>query len=170
MDVLRGASSQVGAARVVHTLFQASEDDAKKWRMEGPHYDYVRLDMAKNNLGKRWPEPRWFKFGEERIGEDAVGVLKPASLGVVQDNRADILAEAMHRAGQTEARATEVVAALPVEHRKLFGKNKTHWAREVKGAFFGPPEHETKWGVLSWSSDGKTSPLTLHLKTAPTVH
>jgi AAA domain len=170
MDAIRGASSQVGAARIAHTLLLASADDAKKWSMEGSHYEYVRLDMAKNNLGRRWSEPRWFRFGEERIGEDPVGVLKPAPLGPIEDNRADILAEAMHKTGLTEARATEVVAGLPQEHRKLFGK-KAHWAREVKGAFFGPLEHETKWGALSWSSSGgKTSPLMLHLKTSPTVH
>jgi AAA domain/Bifunctional DNA primase/polymerase, N-terminal/Primase C terminal 1 (PriCT-1) len=170
MDVLRGASSQVGAARIVHTLFQASEDDAKKWRMEGPHYEYVRLDMAKNNLGKRWSEPRWFRLGEEKVGEEPMGVLKPAALGVVQDDRADILAEAMRTTGLDEAKAKDVIAGLPEHRKKLFGKNPAHWAKEAQKAFVGPPEHESKWGVLTWSCAGERSPMWLHLKPAPTAH
>jgi AAA domain len=170
MDVVRGASSQVGAARIAHTLFQASKDDAKEWRMEGPHYEYVRLDMAKNNLGKRWSEPRWFKLGEERIGEDPVGVLKPVSLGPTIDDRADILAEAMRNASRDKAKAKDVIAGLPEDRKKLFGKNPAHWAKEAQKAFVGPPEHRSKWGVLSWSCAGERSPMWLHLKPAPTAH
>jgi Bifunctional DNA primase/polymerase, N-terminal/AAA domain/Primase C terminal 1 (PriCT-1) len=173
MDVIRGASSQVGAARIAHTLFLASEEDAKKFNMEGSHHNYVRLDMAKNNLGRRWAGPHWFKFGEEMVGGDPIGIIKPAPLGPVLDNRADILAEAMHKAGLDKAKAKDVIAGLPDHQKKLFGKNPAHWARKAQEAFFDPSEgwgHTSKWGVLSWSCAGARCAMWLHLKPAPTAH
>jgi hypothetical protein len=40
------ASAQAGAARIAHTLLMASAKDAKRWKLEGSHLNYVRLDMA----------------------------------------------------------------------------------------------------------------------------
>jgi hypothetical protein len=80
--------------------------------MEGDYREYVRLDMAKNNLGRRWGEPRWFKFDETPIGMESepIGFIRPVELGSHSDNRLDILATAMKAAGLTEARASIVIA------------------------------------------------------------
>jgi hypothetical protein len=150
----------------------ASADDAKHWPLEGSHLNYVRLDMAKNNLGRRWSEPRWFKFDEIPIGMEAemVGVLRPVQLSGQADNRLEILAAAMKAAGWGEARVSAVVNALPEHQKKLFGKNRTHWAREVQKAFVGPPAAITEHGNLSWSCAGKKSPKMLRLQSAPSAH
>jgi hypothetical protein len=171
MDAIRGASAQAGVARIAHTLMLASADDAKRWRLDGSHLDYVRLDMAKNNLGRRWSEPRVFKFDEIPIGMEAepIGVLRPVQLSAREDNRLDILAAAMKEAGRTEARANEVIGMLPDDHKRLFGKNKTHWAREVQKAFVGPAEATTEHGILSWSCAGEKSPTVLRLQSAPSA-
>lgn len=169
MDAIRGASAQVGAARIVHTLLLASADDAKRWGMEDSHLNYVRLDMAKNNLGRRWAEPRWFKFDEIPIGmeRELVGVLRPAHLaGEAEPDRLEILAAAMKAAGLEEARASVVISMLPEHQKRLFGKTKANWSREVQKAFVGPPGAKTEHGTLSWSCAGERSPTMLHLQSA----
>jgi hypothetical protein len=87
MDAARGASSQFGVVRIGETLFSASPKDAKEWRFDGSHLDYVRLDSAKNNLAARRPHPIWFKREQVLIGaagdEDGgekVGVLRPVDV------------------------------------------------------------------------------------------
>jgi hypothetical protein len=171
LDIIRGASAQGGVARVAHTLLAASADDAKQWTMEGSRHEYVRLDMAKNNLGKRWPEPRWFRFDETPIGMESepIGFLRPVELGSHTDDRLDLLAAAMKSAGLEEARATTVIEKLPDHQRRPFGTNRRHWSREVQKAFVGPPKHEYEGGILSWSCAGEKSPTMLHFQSAPSA-
>jgi hypothetical protein len=80
-----------------------------------------------------------------------------------------MLAAAMKAARWGEARVSAVIDALPEHQKKLFGKNKTHWAREVQKAFVGPPEAVTEHGILSWSCAGKKSPTMLRLQSAPSA-
>ena len=172
LDSLRGGAAQGGVVRIAHTLLLASADDAKEWRMERGHHGYVRLDHAKNQFGRKWTEPRWFQFDETPIGMESenVGYMRYVDLGPQTDNRLDILAAAMKKAGVAEGRATTVVESLPEDQRRLFGKSRRHWAREVQKAFFGPPKHEYEGGVLSWECAGERSPIVLKFQSAPTAH
>lgn len=88
LDAIRGASAQAGVIRIAHTLLPASADDAKYWQMQGSHLNYVRLDMAKTNLGRKWTEPTWFTFDEVPISmEERIGVLRPANLSKKEDKQ-----------------------------------------------------------------------------------
>lgn len=88
MDAARGASAQLGVVRIGATIFSMSPKQAKEHRLaEGTtHLDYVRIDIAKNNLAPVLPEPIWFKREGVRVGGgfeqegESVGVLRPVSL------------------------------------------------------------------------------------------
>jgi hypothetical protein len=136
--------------------------------MEGSHLNHVRLDHAKNNLGPKWTEPHWFKFEAVPVGleSEAVGVLRPVVLTGQEDNRLEILAEAMAGQGLAEVRATTLIGQLPEQHKRVFGRNRANWSHKVQDAFIGPPKHETEWGTLSWSCAGERSPLMLKLQSA----
>lgn len=80
MDILRGGGSQTGVARIVATLFSMSEKDAKLYGVNtDDRGQYVRLDGAKINLGKRSNEPHWYEWVSIplRSGGEEIGALKP---------------------------------------------------------------------------------------------
>lgn len=70
MDSARGASSQAGVIRIAETMFPMSEKDEKDWLLPPcrSRDQFVRLDMAKNNLGLRRPTPIWFQREGVRLG------------------------------------------------------------------------------------------------------
>lgn len=82
MNTARGASSLLGIARVVQTLYGMSSKDAERYGIKDENrHLYVRLDDAKANLSLASAEAKWF----ERIGVtipngDEVGVLSPITL------------------------------------------------------------------------------------------
>lgn len=82
MNTARGASSLLGVARVVQTLYGMSSRDAEKHGIKDEErHLYVRLDDAKANLSLASTDAKWF----ERIGiiianGDEVGVLNPVML------------------------------------------------------------------------------------------
>ena len=82
MNTARGASSLLGVARVVQTLYGMSPRDAEKHGIKDEErHLYVRLDDAKANLSLASTDAKWF----ERIGiiianGDEVGVLNPVML------------------------------------------------------------------------------------------
>jgi hypothetical protein len=81
LNALRGASSQGNVIRKAETLFTPPKGDEKDWKFEHPRETYVRMDCAKNNLGPRRLEPRWFhKIGVPIANGEVVGVLQPATL------------------------------------------------------------------------------------------
>lgn len=82
MNTARGASSLIGVARVIETLFSASKKDAEQYGIkEDERHLYVRLDDAKANLSLASPEARWFIRRSVVIGnEDEVGVLEPIEM------------------------------------------------------------------------------------------
>ena len=79
MNTARGASSLVGVARVVQTLFGMSEADAERNSVSlADRHQYLRLDDAKANLGLISSEATWYrKVGVELPNGDEVGVLVP---------------------------------------------------------------------------------------------
>jgi len=82
MNTARGASSLLGVARVVQTLYGMSPKDAERYGIkEEDRYRYVRLDDAKANLSLISPDAKWFeRIGVTIANGDEVGVLSPVML------------------------------------------------------------------------------------------
>lgn len=172
MDAARGASSQFGVIRIGATLFSASPKDAKTWKMEGTHLNYVRLDIAKNNLAARSGEPMWFRRESAAVGGsldapgESVGVLKPVELGrkIVEPTESivEMLAEAMTKAPFNNGewhRAADVLTAAGFTN-----DNETrNRAKFLDGAFDGNEQVETQVGRLFKNAAKERSPTRLKL-------
>ena len=83
-DASRGGGALIGTARIMSTLFNMTEDEAKLLDvLEDDRTDYVRFDDAKSNHSAKGVV-KWFRKrtvildnGNERFGGDEVGVLAP---------------------------------------------------------------------------------------------
>ena len=75
----RGASSLIGVARVMSTLYSMSAKDAKAYGVQpSKRFRYVRLDDAKANLSVMSPAANWFRKESVLLPNgDDVGVLVP---------------------------------------------------------------------------------------------
>lgn len=84
MNTARGASSMLGVARVVDTLYSMSAKDAERYGIkEEERHLYVRLDDAKANLSLTSAEAKWFeRIGVTIANGDEVGVLSPVTLEI----------------------------------------------------------------------------------------
>lgn len=99
-ETARGASSNVSASRVSHTLNVMTKAEAKDHGIpeERAAY-YVRLDDAKNNFGRPDKSTLWFERSGVVLpnGKDEVGVLKRAGVrkldAVAAENTEQIIAE-----------------------------------------------------------------------------
>lgn len=94
-DVSRGASSIVNLARIVLTLFPASDEDRERYGItDVDKYAYVRLDDAKANLHQRSHLSTWFKWLSVAIASgDKVGVLTEADMSSHEKRTAHAMAE-----------------------------------------------------------------------------
>lgn len=162
MDAARGASSQFGVVRIGETLFSASPKDAKEWRFEGSHLDYVRLDSAKNNLAARRKDPIWFKREQVVIGVtdgdgagEKVGVLRPVD---VKRKEVEIESDALTSIAKTLFehddlgpgrwfKVTDIVAKMAPAEAAVFPERKNQ-ARIFDEAMGGGDEYATNYGVL----------------------
>ena len=79
-DSGRGASSLVGAARIVTTLYDMSEADAKLYGIsQDERHLYIRMDDAKANLSLKSGNALWYKKETVKLfNGDYVGVLREA--------------------------------------------------------------------------------------------
>jgi RecA-family ATPase len=89
MDSGRGASSLMGVARIVKTLYSMSEQDAKKGGIDPKERGrYVRVDDAKSNMSLLNPDAQWFYKESVSLAVDGgrdfeqVGVLSPVELKI----------------------------------------------------------------------------------------
>lgn len=82
MNTARGASSMLGVARIVQTLYGMSAKDAERHGLkEEERHLYVRLDDAKANLSLASSDAKWFQRVGIVIGNgDEVGILSPVTL------------------------------------------------------------------------------------------
>jgi len=168
MDAARGASSQFGVVRIGETLFSASAKDAKEWRFEGSHLDYVRLDSAKNNLAARRKDPIWFKREQVLIGvgsddgaasdsetAEKVGVLRPVDVKKkeidVQNDLLEIIARTILNSDELGVgrwfRTSLIVEQMAPADEAVFPGQKNR-ARLLDEAFAGADEYATNQGVL----------------------
>lgn len=79
MDITRGASAIINAARIAFTLLNPSTQDLEDYGIdESQRNHYVRLDDAKMNLSLASATPRWFVKRGEKIepSGDVVGTLR----------------------------------------------------------------------------------------------
>jgi hypothetical protein len=155
----RGASAQSDAARANVTFMGMSEGDLKAWRLPaGTSYlDYVRIDDAKFNIGKKRRTPRWFKREDVTIpgyvGESQV-ILRPIELEpAVAAGRPDLLeavakAIADHLTPGKPHTAASVAKHMPTSMAATMeSKNRT---RVINEAFGGEGVNEglTAFGKL----------------------
>ncbi len=90
MNTARGASSLIGVARIVQTLFGMSSRDADAFNIpDADRNQYVRLDDAKANLSLASPQALWYqRIGVTIANGDEVGVLAPIDLSETQTENA----------------------------------------------------------------------------------
>jgi hypothetical protein len=81
MDMARGASALLSAARIGRNLNGMSDKDAQNFILPSAPHWYVRLDSSKANLSSPTDHTQWFeKISVELSNGDGVGTLKPVDL------------------------------------------------------------------------------------------
>ncbi|RTL04950.1 hypothetical protein EKK58_09085 [Candidatus Dependentiae bacterium] len=118
MDIARGASAVVNAARIAYTLLNPSLDDAESYGFrEDERHMFVRLDDAKMNMALASTTPTWFKRTSMKIepSNDIVGVLEytdiKRSVTHVRDRVAGILIETMNTMGAGAITLAQAISA-----------------------------------------------------------
>ncbi|MBN8991620.1 MAG: bifunctional DNA primase/polymerase [Rhizobiales bacterium] len=177
MDAARGASAQLGVVRIGATIFSMSPKQAKDHRLaEGTtHLDYVRIDIAKNNLAPVLPDPIWFRRVGVRVGGgfeqngESVGVLRPVTLDKKVATSSSmhlpsLLAEiiATKLSWEKHFKVSEVLACATPAQQALFGDKKNR-ARCIADAFDGADACPTEAGILTKTS-ARGKEMTLHLR------
>lgn len=86
VDMARGASSLKDGARVAHTLFPMSNDEAKQYGIcMQEQLRYVRLDDAKTNFSLKTGKAKWlYKKSVTIANGEVIGVLVPRDLELVE--------------------------------------------------------------------------------------
>ena len=162
---IRGASSQVDAARVAATIMSMSVEDLKKWSIPaGSHLEYVRIDEAKSNIGPRRLTPHWYRREQIIVPGYRGGrlpVLRPVDLEPVKgtvsaEERAAQLAQAIrdHHGYETWVPVAALCQHLPVGlAAALNGKNSGRtldqifaFKQEIEVADFGILKRVTQRG------------------------
>src|ERR1051326_7757669 len=179
MDAARGASAQLGVVRVVLTIFAMSDKMKKDWAVAGSHTDYVRIDIAKNNLAPPRPEPIWFQRNSIMVGGfegESVGVLRPIDLrrrdAKVGDgpNLLDLIARTI---SNKLARGEWFKLRQILEHMGEADASAfpapNHQARMVGIAFDGANECPTDFGKLTRRNQGGNTGWTYSLSSVPLV-
>jgi hypothetical protein len=159
IDAARGASSQSGVIRLGYTLFSPSLADAKKWKMDDGPRKFVRLDIAKNNLGPSTGEPKWFRRHGEYVNGEAIGVLKPETMLLRDQDLPQLLAIALYENPEFAdkdgwAPIKKLVEKMQPGHQKEFGKSPRHWSQRTREAFDGALEVATDFGVMEITPPG----------------
>jgi hypothetical protein len=153
-----------------------SEDDGKKWTLASgdSHLDYVRLDDAKSNLGKKRRDPRWFRREEVRIKGfcgDPMEVLRPVELEQKGKGRSDLLHKIAEKmAARMPPNVPHTLATIVLHLDKTEANAITHEnrARTINKAFGkGTNEYLTDFGVLKRITRAGKNGMMLLLVPAP---
>jgi RecA-family ATPase len=127
-NAARGASAQAASARIVLTLFGASEADCEDIGiLPAERSGYVRLDGAKANFAAAEKRPRWLRWQERLLPSgDKVGVL-------VEHDASDAYTRATRETGEILARdllANGSAAMTLDEAANVLRQNNTLLAKE----------------------------------------
>jgi len=147
MDSSRGASALSGAARVIYTLTNMSEDQAEKFGIpEDRRSWYIQLKDAKLNMSPPVDKQVWFeKVSVDTCIGEHVGTLKPASLTAeIRTPEAD--------------KEHNVIIMLCAE---LFNDQQVHSLTDVTNKM---------WAHKTWKAVSKMSVVSLRNKMARMVN
>jgi hypothetical protein len=156
IDSNRGGSAQIGVIRNGALLFPMGEKEASKWGVaKGDHRKYVRLFVAKNNLGPKSEAPIWYKFETVTVGEDRVGVLRLADLKFFgaksSSDLLELIARALrHKVPCGDKRKLNAIVDLMDAADVAQFPDKTHRPRDVGNAFGDDTvlRYPTNYGLL----------------------
>jgi hypothetical protein len=129
MDLARGASAFVSAARSVVSFYRMSKEEAQQFGLnvsEGEHLDYLRLDNAKSNLAPPAKKAKWFRMVDVGLG-NASGVYE-------EDRRATI--EPVDLEGEGGGKIEDLLLWETVE--RCIGTGHTPFADIVESAMADP--------------------------------
>lgn len=122
MDIARGASSLVSAARIATTLTVMGEKEAKSLQIpEHERYWYIRSDNAKGNMSAPAKHAHWYKKVSVKLPNgDSVGTLEPVDLtaqytdkALVAQLEAENLVKELHETlGLGKFKLTKAVAVM----------------------------------------------------------
>lgn len=163
MDISRGASAIVNAARVAFTLLNASAQDAEDYGLQDEERGmWVRLDDAKMNLSLASNEATWFRKEGVRIPSlDVVGVLHHEPLEKSHQHiRIRIAERLLHTMVATGAGSITLprAAAILKEQEPLWAnKQEAEIKRRIEGMYATPIEVGEKTLVVERSKSDKTN-------------
>lgn len=144
MDIARGASSVVNAARIAFTLLNASSQDAEDYGLQDEErHMWVRLDDAKMNMTLASDKAVWFHKEGVRIPSlDVVGVLKHEPLNKsrqhIKQRVADILISQMEAINAGSLPVPAAVSHIKEQLPHWRTKPDAEIRREIEGLFGDP--------------------------------
>lgn len=158
MDVARGASAIVNAARIAFTLLNPSETDMEMYGFEDKDaHKWVRLDDAKMNMSLSNDKATWFKKDGLRIPSgDIVGVLHHEKVEKTTDHLLNIVSRFMHATflanNQSTINAQEAVNIVKTNIPLMANKRDKEIRMKLEGLFkFG---HSYDGQVIKAVRDG----------------
>lgn len=152
MDIARGASAIVNAARIGFTLLTASQQDAEEYGLqEDERHMFVRLDDAKMNLALASNTATWFRREGVRIStvhNDVVGVMHYTNIvkGThhIRNRIAKLLIGTMMANGSGFMSMSQAIATIKAGEPLYANKTDTDIRRKVEGMFSIAVEIEGK--------------------------
>lgn len=144
MDIARGASAVVNAARIAYTLLNASTQDQIDFGISADEaHLYARLDDAKMNLTLAGRTPTWFKRESVRIySGDSVGVMRYTMLKkskeYIKVSAANIILDAIAIDGGASLPMAKVVAICNKEIPQWHNRTASEVRRELEAMFSVP--------------------------------
>lgn len=139
MDMARGASALLSAARIGRNLNGMSDKDAQQFILPLPPHWYVRLDSSKANLSSPTDHTQWFeKISVELSNGDGVGTLKPVELEKSGSGSKDdiIRRRVVELVDQRGGMVSLNEAATVIEHDGEVGMKRTGIMKRIKEKVF----------------------------------
>jgi len=135
MDMGRGASALMSAARIGRNLNGMCDKDAEKFNLPMSPAWYVRLDSSKANLAGPSDRTRWFeKLSVDLPNGDGVGVLAPVDLERVADPFGEVRAVILAKVDFSQGR-TESISALAKEIAEEAGLTPRGASKKIESVF-----------------------------------
>lgn len=144
MDIARGASAMVNAARIAYTLLNASQQDAEDYGLQDNERNtWVRMDNAKMNMTLASDNAIWFKKEGVRIpSNDIVGVMKHESLEKsrhhIRVRIARILIDTMTGNNSGSMTMPQAISVVKQGEPLLANKTDSDLRKRIEGLFSTP--------------------------------